>query len=62
MKAENSEPDKFFPGKIYETQRCRSKKLRPKLIGSRFRVQGLPLFEPAYHIDKDSEYPTSPIG
>jgi hypothetical protein len=27
VKAENSEPNKFFPGKIYETRRCRSQKL-----------------------------------
>jgi hypothetical protein len=38
--------------------------LIPKLIGSRFRVQGSKVATdgPAHHIDQDPEYPTYPIG
>jgi hypothetical protein len=40
----------------------KNKTLIPKLIGSRFWVQGLQSMDTAYPIDRDPEYPTYPIG
>ena len=37
-------------------------KYNSKLIGSKFRVQSLQLFETSYYIYQDPEHPTLPIG